>query len=71
MINWSPFGVGWFGMGFGFLFMILFWGAIILLMVRQYAQPKKSESALDILMKRYAKGDLTKKEFDRMKKDLD
>jgi putative membrane protein len=31
---------------------------------------KESESALEILRKRYAKGEITKEEFDRMKKDI-
>ena len=60
--------------GFGFIILILFWGLIIWLVVwlimKFIKSQQKSESALDILKKRFAKGEITKKEFDEMKKGL-
>ncbi|MBI5228469.1 hypothetical protein HY991_00035, partial [Candidatus Micrarchaeota archaeon] len=52
------YGMMGFGMGFGFLFMLLFWGIIIWLAVTflNAVQPskKENEDPLTLLKKRYA-----------------
>jgi putative membrane protein len=78
--GYSGMGYGMMGGGwwiFGWIFMILFWAAIILLIIWLYKQIKgegarapSGETALDILKKRYASGDITKEQFDEMKKEL-
>jgi putative membrane protein len=63
-------------MGTGLLFMVLFWVFVIAgvgylvrwLMGQGIAG--RPESSLDILKKRYARGDISKQEFDAMKQDL-
>ena len=65
---------GDFGMGFGGggIFMILFWGLIILGVVYLVKmllgggsnEEKKSESAQEVLEKRFAKGEMSKEEFE-------
>jgi putative membrane protein len=67
---------GW-GMGFGWIFMVLFWALIIMgivflikLVSGGSKAGKKEETALDILKKRYAKGEIGREEFEEKKKDL-
>jgi putative membrane protein len=81
--GWGPGMMGWGGtMGwFGPLGMILFWVVIILvivLLVRGIRTSKANgreagpaETALEILKKRYARGEINKEEYLERKKDLE
>jgi putative membrane protein len=75
MMWWHWGGLGW--MGLGFLWMIIFWGAIIALIVwavrrstGHHSYRIDTHSALDIAKERYAKGEITKEQFEQIKKDL-
>lgn len=81
--SYGPHGPGGYGgmmhYGFGGIFMwIIFLIAIVLLVYfivqtqkMKGRPPTQSESHMDILKKRYAKGEITKEEYERMKKDLE
>ncbi len=66
--------MGYFGSGYGFtgwVFMIAFWAAIIWLIVwaiKQFSSSK--ESSHDVLDKRLAKGEISRKEYLELKKTL-
>lgn len=66
-----------FGWGFGGgIMMIIFWVAIILLVVWTVKElagksgKESSDSALEILRQRYAKGEMSKEEFETKKSEL-
>ncbi len=74
MMHWGHYG---WGMGFGWLYMIIFWIAMIVAIFYFARTAFKTsdcmmqhESPLDILKRRYAKGELTREEFERAKEDL-
>lgn len=64
------------GMWFGWIFWLLLIFLIVWFVVTQIKKGKQDsqsisqESPMDILKKRYAKGEITKKQFEQMKKDL-
>jgi len=74
----GSFGMGWygmmgFGMGFGFIFMLFFWGLIIWLIVtliNASQSNKNGTDSLTILKKRYASGEITKKQYEETRKEL-
>jgi len=80
MGNWGEFG--WWGMGFGFVFMILFWALIVLgivALVRWLQEQSQSErnqgradrTPLEIVQERYARGEIDRNEYEQKKRDLE
>jgi len=71
----APMGMGWW-MIFGGVWMVIFWGGLIALIVwgitklsrRNDATPK--HDPLDAAKERYAKGEISREEFEQLKKDL-
>lgn len=66
---------GWFGPGFGWLFMILVWvlviaGVVALIKWLAWSPARRAETPLEILKMRYARGEISKKEYERMRREL-
>lgn len=67
----------WWGWGLGMmLMMLLFWVLVIVsivVLIRWLVgqtREGRSDSATEILRRRYARGEITKEQFDSMKRDL-
>jgi len=84
MGNWGEYG--WWGMGFGLLFMILFWALVILGIVAlvrwltREAQagreqdgraPPRNKTPLEIVQERYARGEIDRAEYEQKRQDLE
>ena len=73
---WSGTGFGW--MIFGMLIFVAFWVAVIWLIVwaiKRFTEPRGGGSAagkspIEIAKERYARGEITKEQFEQLKKDL-
>jgi putative membrane protein len=67
---WGAWGVGMM------LMMLVFWGVVIagiVIAIRWFVGQKsepRPDAALDILRQRYARGDISKEEFEAKKRDL-
>ncbi len=71
MQNW-----GWGMMGLGWLITLLFWVVVIVGIVALVkwlfgTSSSMGSHPLDILKARYAKGEITKEQFDQMKRDIE
>ena len=68
-------GMGWW-MVLGGIWMLIFWGGLIALIVwgvsrlTGHGNSGQRRSALDMARERYAKGEISREEFEQIKKDL-
>lgn len=78
MGNWDGWSGSW-GMGFGWIFMLVFWALIILGIVALakwlFSSTSSGRSAgtrpLDVLKERYARGELTREQYEQMRRDIE
>lgn len=68
-------GFGWFGPGLGWLFMILVWvlvvaGIVALIKWLGSSTTQRGETPLEIFKARYARGEIGKQEYERMRREL-
>ncbi len=59
-----------FSMGLGFVFMLIFWVAVIWLIFELFGNEQDRTDSLEILKNRYAKGEIRRKQFEQIKKGL-
>lgn len=68
-------GAGWWIL-FGWLWFVIFWGGIIALVIwiikklTKQGGSERENPALDIAKQRYARGEISREEFEQIKRDL-
>jgi putative membrane protein len=73
---WFMHDFGGWGMLFGGIWMLVFWGGLIALVVwgvnrlTKRDDSKVQNTPLEIAKERYARGEVTKDQFEQIKKDL-
>ena len=63
--------MGYMGLGFMWFFWLILIGVIVWIMLETQRPKQLKLTPLGIAKRRYAKGEITKKEFDDMKKELE
>ncbi len=73
-MHWGTYG---WGMGYGWIFMILFWAVVAVVIAyvvraaaRTGCRTGEHEGPLDIAKKRYARGEITREEYELLRDDL-
>jgi putative membrane protein len=67
----------WWGPGFGWIFMVLFWVLVtlgIVALAKWLSSTRGGGSTrrpLDILQERYARGEITREQYEQMRRDLE
>lgn len=74
MGDWG-WGAGW--MIVGWIWMVVFWGALIWLIVwgvKRLTEPRQpatgGQTPVEVLKLRYARGEVTRQQYEEMKRDL-
>ena len=77
MGDWD--GIAWSGMGFGVVFMLLFWMVVVLgivalirwLLTLQSPNQEGDKTPLELLQERYARGEIDRDEYQQKLQDLE
>lgn len=67
-MHWN--GNYFMGHGFGGIFMILFWVVLVVIVVSLLRREGLGETAEEVAKKRYARGEISREEFERIRHDL-
>ena len=62
--------MGWGWIGLGVVHMAVFWAVVIIFALAAILNWRREPRAIDILKARYANGELTREQFEQMKREV-